>query len=116
MKKDPDVLLEHILESIERIEMYLHGKTQDNFLNAIDVQDSVLYRLAVIGEASNAVPKNIQDSYSDIRWRDIVGLRNIVIHEYFGVSLQEVWDTVQNDLPVFKKQVEAILSGISKEK
>jgi uncharacterized protein with HEPN domain len=59
--------------------------------------------------------EEIKSRYSDIPWRDIVGLRNVVAHEYFGVSLEEVWDTTQKDIPVFKKQIEAILSELSRK-
>jgi len=115
MKKNPAIILGHILESIDRIEGYMIGKTQDDLSQSVALQDKILYRLAVIGEASNALPKEIQSQYDNIPWRDIVGLRNIVIHEYYGVSLDEVFDTVTKDLPVLKIQVEAMVAEISQK-
>lgn len=112
MKKDASVFLEHILESINRIDMYMQDKTEADLLQSVDLQDKILYRLVIIGEATNKVPKEIQLNHPEIDWRGIVGLRNILIHEYFGVNLQEVFETLRKDLPVFKKQVEILLSTI----
>lgn len=115
MIKNPTVFLGHILECIELIDRYLDGVSEDEFLHSVEIQDMTLHRLMIIGEASNHIPKEMQEKYPDTQWRDVIGLRNIIIHEYFGTSLQEVWDTAQKDLPVLKKQIQGILSDIGKE-
>lgn len=117
MKKNPSIFLQHILESIDLIEQYMQNSNLEKFCDpmATEVQDAVMRRLSIIGEAANNLPDEVKSANANVEWRDIVGLRNILMHEYFGVSLQEVFDTVTKDLPVLKEKIQVILSKISQE-
>ena len=117
MKKNPTVFLQHILESIDLIEKYMKNLDLEKFCDpsATEVQDAVMRRFSIIGEAANNIPEEIKSVYADVEWRDIIGLRNILMHEYFGVSLQEVFDTATRDIHVLKEKIQVILSKISQE-
>ena len=110
MTKDPKVFLRHILESIIQIEQYAGGKSKGEFLASPQIQDAVMRRLEIIGEASKNLPAELRDKYSAIPWNEITGMRDVLIHEYFGVDTELVWRTVQKDLPIFKKHVEDIIA------
>ena len=107
--KNPKVFLEDILESIERIEKYTKGKTLKEFLNDYEKQDAIIKRLEIIGEAVKNIPAEIKKKHSEIPWKDITGMRDVLIHEYFGVIMERVWDTAKNDIQKFKKQITELL-------
>lgn len=104
-KKDPSVFVSHILECIEKIEEYLADKTKKDFLNSTQLQDAVIRRIEIIGEAATNIPEEIQKEYPEIRWEEAKGMRNILIHEYFGVDLNLTWEVVKQDLPKLKEQM-----------
>ena len=108
MKKDPYVFIDHIRESIVAIETYTHGVTKETFLATPQIQDAVCRRLEIIGEAANKLESEFKEQFPNIPWYKIVAMRNILIHEYFAVDLDQVWSTVQKDLPDLKKQLEKI--------
>jgi len=85
MKKDTKIFLEHILESINLIEEYMQDKTKTEFLETKQLQDAVIRRIEIIGEAVKNIPDDIKEKYKDIPWRNIMGMRDILIHQYFGV-------------------------------
>ena len=97
------VYLNDILESIEKIEGYLDGFKAMDFENDSAIQDAVMRRLEIIGEAVKRLPEKMKSEYSDIPWRNIAGMRDILIHEYAGVQTERVWRTVKNDLPPLKR-------------
>ena len=105
MEKDLNVWLGHIEDSIDIIDQHLAGCSFVEFQNSITKQDAVVRRLEIIGEAVNNIPESFQVSHPEIEWADIVAMRNILAHEYFGVKLQIVWRTIENDLPKLKKQL-----------
>ncbi|MEK7189067.1 MAG: HepT-like ribonuclease domain-containing protein, partial [Patescibacteria group bacterium] len=72
-------------------------------------QDSVVRRFEIIGEASNNLSEEIRQKSPDVNWPDVIGMRNNLIHEYFGIDIETIWDTIKNDLPVFRKQVTRLL-------
>jgi uncharacterized protein with HEPN domain len=98
MPRDYRLYLDEIIEAIQAINSYLKGYDQESFALDRKTQDAVIRNLEVIGEASGNLPEEIQDMASEIDWRKIRGLRNILIHEYFGINLIIVWDIVQNKL------------------
>ncbi len=108
-ERDVSVYLHDILDSIADIEAYLENVDEASFLSDKKTQDSVIRRLEVIGEAVRSVPEDMRERYKDVPWRAIAGMRDILIHEYFGVNIERVWETVQVDLPVLKKRVQTIL-------
>lgn len=104
MKKNPQVFLEHILESIGMIENYTKNQTIDDFMISVMIQDMVIRRLEIIGEAVKNLPEDIKEANQNIPWKSIAGMRDKLIHEYFGVDLKLTWNVVINDLPGLKKE------------
>ncbi len=112
MSRDPRVYLEDVLESIRRINAYVTGLDEAG-LGADELRlDAVVRNLEVIGEAVKQLPEQITQQQSDVEWRKIAGLRNILIHHYFGIDVGIIWDVVQNKLPDFERQIRAILSNL----
>lgn len=109
MEKNPKIFLEHILESIEFIEEYTAGISQAEFSESREKIDAVIRRIEIIGEASKNLPANFRATAVHIPWKQIAGMRDNLIHEYFGVDYDEVWQTVKEDLPALKKEIEIIL-------
>ena len=112
MKKDPVVFLDHVLECIKIIEEYAVGKSKTDFLESLQFQDSVIRRLEVIGEAVKNLPENFKEDHPEIQWRRTAGLRDVVVHKYFGIDLEVTWEIVKNDLPVLKNNITKILEEI----
>ena len=111
MKKDPQIFLKHILESIEWIEKDTKGMSKGDFLENVPMQDAVVRRIEIIGEAIRNLPSELKKENSDVSWQDIMDMRNKIIHEYFGVDLELVWEVVKKDVPALKNQVKEILSS-----
>ena len=109
MSKDINIFLEHILESISLIESYTKGISKQDFLESDQIQDAVMRRLEIIGEASKNIPPNFRTLHPDIPWREISGMRDVLIHEYFGVDLELTWTTVKENLPSLKQKLSLIL-------
>lgn len=109
MKKDPQIFLKHILESIEWIEKDTKGMSKDDFLQNVPIQDAVIRRIEIIGEAIRNLPSELKKEKADVPWQDIMDMRNKIIHEYFGVDLGLVWEVVKKDVPELKDNVKKIL-------
>lgn len=101
--------IRHIHEALDRIRQYIEGMDFESFQEDSKTVDASLRNLAVIGEAARHVPTEITTDYPEIPWNEMRGMRNIVIHEYFGVSLAIVWRTLERDLPLLRQQIEAII-------
>ncbi|MFO7791543.1 MAG: DUF86 domain-containing protein [Candidatus Saliniplasma sp.] len=111
-RKDPALFLEDILDSMNKIINYTANKSFEEFRSNSMAVDAVLRNLEVIGEASTNIPMEMKDDNPDIPWRRMVGLRNIVIHEYFGVDLKIIWRVSTIDIPETKPMVEELLEEI----
>lgn len=110
-KRKPDVYLQDILESIEHIQKFLNGVSEDEFYENVEKQDAVLRRLEIIGEAVKHLPEEIREDHPDIPWRQIAGMRDIIIHEYFGVTLEMIWIVATEDILDLKTKVEEIIKS-----
>jgi uncharacterized protein with HEPN domain len=106
--RDDRERLQDILEAIELIEKYA-SKGRDAFEQDELIQTWFLQHLKIIGEASRHLSANIRDRYPDVSWAKIIGMRNILVHNYFEIDLSVVWNAVASELPNLKKQVSAIL-------
>ena len=112
MKKDPKILIEHVLECIERIEEYVEGTTKDKFFSSGQLQDAVIRRIEIIGEAVKNISEKVKTKYPKIEWKKIAGTRDTIIHAYFSVDLDIVWNIIKKDLPKLKRQMEKIKEEI----
>ena len=98
MKRDLELYVTDIIESIRKIEEYTNSLTKEKFLNDTQIQDAVLWRLEIIGEAVKNVPEEIRENYRSVPWRSLAGLRDVLIHGYFGINLERIWNFVEVDL------------------
>jgi len=103
--RDYKVYLEDISQATIKIEKYVKGLTHRQFQRNDLVLDAVIRNLEIIGEASKNIPPNVKKQLSDIEWKKLVGLRNILIHEYFGVDIEILWDIVTNKIPGLRKEI-----------
>lgn len=105
MKKDQTVFLKHILDSIRYINEYTKDKSQEEFLDSAETQDAVMRRLSIIGEASKNISPALREKHSRINWKAIVGLKNVLVHEYFGVDMKVIWHIAKDDVPNLKSEI-----------
>lgn len=108
MSRDDAYLLD-ILQAAKLAVVYLRDGTLEAFLQDTQVQDSVIRRLEIIGEAARRVSETTQLKHPDLPWREMIAMRNIIIHEYDNVDLTVVWDAVKNDLPPLVEALESIV-------
>lgn len=111
MRSDADRLSD-ILEAIAKIRERTAGGS-DAFRNDEMLQVWVIHHLQVIGEAARCVSQPLKDRHAEVPWAQIVALRNILVHEYFGLNLDQVWNMTQRDLPRLEEQARRALAGIA---
>lgn len=98
-KRDPHLLLEDMVAAIEKIERYTHGQTLNDFNADEKTIDAVVRNLEIIGEAVRQIPPAFKEAHKNIEWHQIAGLRNRIVHDYFGIDLEMIWYIVTSDLP-----------------
>ncbi len=105
MNKETSVFLKHIRDSIGYINEYTKGKSEQEFLDSAVTQDAVMRRLAVIGEAAKNIPHSLREKHSGVEWKAVVGLKNVLVHEYFGVDMKVIWHIVKDDMPKLNAEI-----------
>ena len=113
MRRDK-ALIQDIQSAIESIKNFLSGKNRDEFLASDLLQSAMMRKLEIIGEASKKVSRGIKNHYADVPWKSIAGIRDKLIHDYFGVLNERVWETAVTFIPQLKSQVNKILSDLDK--
>lgn len=108
-KRDYKFFIKDILDCSKRIIDYIKGKTFEEFTENQMLMDAVIRNLEVIGEATKMIPDKVKQKYPEIEWRKIGDLRNILIHGYFGIDYDILWDIVQNKIPDLAIKIEKVL-------
>jgi uncharacterized protein with HEPN domain len=113
-ERKPPAIIEDILKCIEHIQSYTGGLSFEQFSSHFMTVEACLYNIQVIGEAVSNLPEDIKENNPQIPWPLIKGMRNRLIHEYFGTDLQLVWNVIENEMPALKtdlKKIHAALTG-----
>jgi uncharacterized protein with HEPN domain len=106
------VRLQHIVEAINEIDAYIQDTSQEDFVKNSMMFNATLRQLEIIGEASNRLSNDVVNKTPDIPWARIIGLRNLVIHEYFGVDDFTIWNVIKINLPDLKRKILAFLNTL----
>jgi len=109
VRKDDSVYLRHVSDAIDRIEEYTGDLTYKGFLKNHLRQDAAIRQIEVIGEAVKKLSSGFKKGHPDIPWKDVAGMRDKLIHDYFGVDLDAVWDTIEKDIPQLRDKLRAII-------
>lgn len=113
MSRNHKVYLEDILEAIRKIREFTDGLSLDGLSKDAKTLDAVIRNLEVIGEAVKCLPDDVRNRQPDVEWRKIAGLRDILIHEYFGINVEVVWDVLQHKLSTVEAAARKLLGGSS---
>ncbi len=106
------IRLQHILDAIQEIESYLVEADFNSFIENSMMKFACIKQMEIIGEASNHISEDIKSNFSSIEWGQIVGMRNVFVHEYFGVDSSIVWEILKGDIPELKEKILEILKSL----
>lgn len=101
--------LRDILDAIEKVETFTQGMDYEQFVKDEKTVFAVIRALEIIGEASKNIPNSVKDRHPSLPWRDMAGIRDKLIHEYFGVNMAVIWNTVKRDIPSLKPLITEVL-------
>jgi len=107
--KDDFAYIEHILLSIKKVLDFIKDTDKTGFENNIMLQDAVIRNIEIIGEASKKISQNFKDQYSEIPWREMAGMRDKLVHDYLGVDIDVIWETVTTDIPLLNNLLSNIV-------
>jgi uncharacterized protein with HEPN domain len=108
-KRDPDLLVQDMLEAVRKIQLYIAGLDHSTFLLDEKTIDAVVRNLEVLGEAARQLPGDFTSRNAEIPWDKIGGLRNRIVHDYFGLDLEIIWEIIRRDLPELKARLENLV-------
>ena len=111
MSRNQLLYIDDILESISAVESHLQGITEAQFAESVMVQDAVIRRFLVIGEAAARLSDEFKEKHSEVAWHKIIGMRNRLVHDYLRITLAVLWETAIKDLPELKKSLQKILES-----
>lgn len=114
MKKEPLIFIHHILDSIKNIEDFMESTSKSYFFKNKEKQSAVIREIEVIGEAVKNLPASFKSKHMNIPWKDIAGMRDKLMHHYFGVNLDTVWKVVKEDLPELKNNILEIKNNLER--
>lgn len=112
-KRDELVFLEDILECINKLTEYTENVSEAEFEKNIEKQDAIIRRIEIIGEAVKRISIGTREVYPQIPWREMAGMRDVVVHEYFGVSIEMVWRVATVDIHELRPEIEKIIRELS---
>ena len=110
MVKDNFVYIYHIRDAIDKIDEYLQGISKKDFLQQTIVHDAIMHELQIIGEAIRHISSDFRKKHPNINWKEIVGMRSKIVHDYFGINLEIIWKAATEDVPKLKEDIKQILS------
>ena len=102
----------HIWESIEEIEKYTAGQNLENFMQNSMMKFASVKQIEIIGEAANHITEETKNKFSEIQWRQITGLRHVLVHEYFGIDSNLIWQIIIEDIPALKMMIQEVLTSL----
>ena len=114
-KRDVKLYVKDILEAIKAIEKFVEGMNFENFKEDDKTSSAVIRKFEIIGEATKNIPQSIKEKYPHIPWKEMAGFRDKLIHFYFGIKYDIVWDTIKLRLPELKKNIERVLKDLEGE-
>ena len=104
--------LKHNFDAIEKIESYIVDADFEKFMENSMMRFACIKQMEIIGEASNHISDEVKSQFSTIEWRQIIGMRNVFVHEYFGVDNRIVWEIIKGDIPDLKDKISKVLQKI----
>jgi uncharacterized protein with HEPN domain len=109
MRRDSNVYLRDILDAAEKIARYAEGADRETLAADSKTLDAIIRNLEIIGEAAKNVPEDFRSRHPEIEWKKVAGLRDILIHQYFGIDMDIIWDVVRNKIPALADRVRRVV-------
>ncbi|MCD6171773.1 MAG: DUF86 domain-containing protein [Thermoplasmata archaeon] len=115
MKRDYKLFIKDIVDAIESIEEFVAGMSYEEFVGDDKTKSAVIRKFEIIGEATKNIPDEIKEKYPKLPWKEMAGMRDRLIHGYFGIDTKLVWDTIHEELPLLKPDIEEVLQKEMKQ-